>query len=60
MEPIMATFDDLLRKAADCRRRIAEVEAEKASELMRKESAGEAEKRALLAAPTRSSTELTR
>jgi hypothetical protein len=48
MEPIMATFDDLLPKAADCRRKIAEVEAEKATELMRKESAAEAEKRALL------------
>ena len=44
----MATFDDLLPKAADCRRRIAEVESEKASELLRKESATEAEKRALL------------
>ena len=44
----MATLDDLLPKAADCRRRIAEVEAEKASELLRKESAIEAEKRALL------------
>jgi hypothetical protein len=43
----MATFDDLLPKAADCRRRIAEVEAEKASQLMRKETAAEAEKRAL-------------
>ncbi len=44
----MASFDDLLPKAADCRRRIAEVEAEKASELIRKESAAEAEKRELL------------
>jgi hypothetical protein len=48
MEPIMATLDDLLPKAADCRRRIAEVEAEKATELMRKETAAEAEKRELL------------
>jgi hypothetical protein len=48
MEPIMATLDDLLPKAADCRRRIAEVEAEKASEFMRKENAAETEKRALL------------
>jgi hypothetical protein len=47
-EPIMASFDDLLPKAADCRRKIAEVEAEKASELIRKESAADAEKRALL------------
>jgi uncharacterized membrane protein YqiK len=44
----MASFDDLLPKAADCRRRIAEVQAEKATELMRKESAAEAEKRELL------------
>jgi hypothetical protein len=44
----MASFDDLLPKAADCRRKIAEVEAEKASELIRKESAAEAEKRELL------------
>ncbi len=44
----MATFDDLIPKAADCRRKIAEVEAEKATELMRKETAAEAEKRALL------------
>ena len=44
----MAALDDLLPKAADCRRRIAEVEAEKATELMRKESAADAEKRALL------------
>ncbi len=44
----MASFDDLIPKAADCRRKIAEVEAEKATELMRKETAAEAEKRALL------------
>ena len=44
----MAALDDLLPKAADCRRRIAEVEAEKATVLMRKESAADAEKRALL------------
>jgi hypothetical protein len=44
----MSALDDLLPKAADCRRRIAEVEAEKATEFMRKESAVEAEKRALL------------
>jgi hypothetical protein len=46
--PIMASFDDLIPKAADCRRKIAEVEAEKATELMRKETAAEAEKRELL------------
>ena len=44
----MTSFDDLLPKAADCRRRIAEVEAEKATDLMRKETAAEAEKRALM------------
>ena len=44
----MASFDDLLPKAADCRRRIAEVEAEKATEFMRKDNAAEAEKRELL------------
>jgi len=42
------TIDDLLPKAADCRRRIAEVEAEKASDFLRKQSAAEAEKKALL------------
>jgi hypothetical protein len=47
-EPIMASFDDLIPKAADCRRKIAEVEAEKASESLRKETAAEAEKRELL------------
>jgi hypothetical protein len=45
---MMASLDDLLPKAADCRRRIAEVQSEKATELMRKESVVEAEKRALL------------
>jgi hypothetical protein len=35
-------------KAADCRRRIAEVVAEKATDLLRKENAAEAEKRELL------------
>jgi hypothetical protein len=44
----MTAFDDLLPKAADCRKRIAEVEAEKATEFMRKESAAEAEKRELM------------
>jgi hypothetical protein len=47
-ETKMSALDDLLPKAADCRRKIAEVEAEKATELMRKEGAAEAEKRALL------------
>ena len=45
---MMASLDDLLPKAADCRRRIAEVQSEKATELVRKENAAEAEKRALL------------
>jgi hypothetical protein len=45
---MVASFDDLLPKAADCRRRIAEVQSEKATELVRKENAAEAEKRALL------------
>jgi hypothetical protein len=44
----MTTLDDLLPKAADCRKRIAEVEAEKAVELMRRESAAETEKRELM------------
>ena len=44
----MASFDDLIPKAADCRRKIAEVEAEKATEFLRKETAAEAEKRELL------------
>jgi hypothetical protein len=45
----MTNLDDVLPKAADCRRRIAEVESEKASDLLRKENAAEAEKRELLA-----------
>ncbi len=44
----MASFDELLPAAADCRRKIAEVEAEKATELLRRENAAEAEKRELL------------
>jgi hypothetical protein len=44
----MASFDELLPAAADCRRKIAEVEAEKATALLRKENAAEAEKRELL------------
>lgn len=44
----MTTLDDLLPKASDCRKRIAEVEAEKAVELMRRESAAETEKRELM------------
>ena len=41
-------IDELLPKAADCRRRIAEVESEKASDFLRKQTAAEAEKKALL------------
>jgi len=41
------TFDDVLPSAADCRQKIAAVEAEKASEYMRKHAAAEAEKKEL-------------
>ena len=44
----MSTLDDLLPKAEDCRKKIAEVEAQKASDFMRKMSAAEAEKKELL------------
>ena len=40
--------DELLPAAADCRKKIAEVEAEKATEYLRKQAAVEAEKKALL------------
>ena len=40
--------DELLPAAADCRKKMAAVEAEKASEYMRKQAAMEAEKKALL------------
>ena len=39
------TLDDLLPAAADCRNTIAEVEAKKATEYLRKKAAAEAEKR---------------
>ena len=42
------SLDDLLPKAEDCMKKIAEVEAEKASEYMRKQQAAEAEKRDLM------------
>jgi hypothetical protein len=42
------TIDDLLPSAADCKKRMAEAEAEKASEYMRKQAAADAEKKALL------------
>jgi hypothetical protein len=45
----MATvMDDILPSALDCRKKSAEMEAEKASEYMRKREAAEAEKKALL------------
>ena len=43
-----ASFDDLIPKADACMKRIAEVEAEKASEYVRKQQAADAEKRALM------------
>jgi len=43
----MATIDDLLPSATDCKKRIAEAEAEKASDYMRKQAAADAEKKAL-------------
>lgn len=42
-----AIADDLLPTAADCKKRMAEAEAEKASEYMRKQAAADAEKKAL-------------
>jgi hypothetical protein len=42
------TMDDLLPSALDCRKKSAEMEAEKAAEYMRKLRAAEAEKRELL------------
>jgi len=42
------SVDDLLPKADDLRQKIAQVEAEKASEYMRKQAAAEAEKKDLL------------
>lgn len=44
----MSAADDLLPKADDLRRKIAEVEAQKASDFVRKQAAAEAEKRELL------------
>jgi hypothetical protein len=49
MEQIMASeLDDLLPKAEDCMKKIAETEAEKASEYMRQQTRMEAEKKALM------------
>jgi hypothetical protein len=42
------TIDDLLPTATECKKRMAEAEAEKASEYMRKKAAADAEKKALL------------
>src|SRR5437588_12667366 len=44
----MTTEGDLLPTALDCRKKSAEMEAEKASEYMRKRAAAEAEKKELL------------
>ena len=44
----MPPIDDLLPSATDLKKRIAEAEAEKASEFLRKQSAADAEKKALL------------
>jgi hypothetical protein len=45
----MATnIDDLLPNAVDCRKKIAEVQSEKASEFMRQQAAADAEKKALI------------
>jgi hypothetical protein len=43
----MTTLDDLLPTANDCKKRMAEAEAEKASDYVRKQAAAEAEKKAL-------------
>src|SRR3984893_11898658 len=49
VECVMAiTLDDLLPSAVDCRKKIALTEAEKASALVRRQAAEEAEKRELL------------
>jgi hypothetical protein len=49
MEQIMTTeLDDLLPKAVDCRKKIAEVEAEKASDYVRQQAQVAAEKKALI------------
>ena len=44
----MANVDELLPSAADCNKKMALAEAEKASEQMRKQAAVDAEKKALL------------
>jgi hypothetical protein len=44
----MSAADDMLPKASDLRQKIAEVEAQKAADYMRKQAAADAEKRDLL------------
>lgn len=44
----MATTTDVLPSAADLKKRMAEVEAEKAAEYLKKEAAADAEKKALM------------
>jgi hypothetical protein len=44
----MSTIDDLLPKAADCKKKVAEIEGEKASQWMLEQSAKAAEKKALM------------
>jgi len=44
----MSTANDLLPKAEDCRKKIAEVQAQKASDFVRKQKIEEEEKNALL------------
>jgi hypothetical protein len=44
----MASLDDILPKAEACRKQIADVEAAKASDYLRKQAAADAEKKALL------------
>jgi hypothetical protein len=48
MEGFMSAADDLLPKADDLKKKIAQVEAERATEYMRKQAAAEAEKKELL------------
>lgn len=44
----MTSLDDVLPKAEECRKKIADVEAAKASDYLRKQAAADAEKKALL------------
>jgi len=43
-----SAIDELLPKAADCKKKVAEIEGQKASDYMRAQAAKEAEKKALL------------